>query len=443
MARELRRLCLINPRRDAWSFSERIRHALLECHKYLKAWYSPSLSLLTIAGLTPPSIAVDLVNEDFESVAYDQDYDLVGITAMTQTAPRAYEIADHFRSRGIYVVIGGIHPTVLPDEAALHADTTIVGEAEETWPRFLEDFRNSQPQRKYMSPVGHRVDLAASPIPRYELLTGRECFMDPHYYYNFVPVQASRGCPHDCDFCLVSQIYGKKPRLKGIDQVRKEILAIKKHLPNRLILFADDNLFIDRRYARHLLACLTELQVRWIAQCDISIGSDDELLRMIYRAGCLFLLIGFESLDAVNLTGLNRNNWKMRQLPNYQEYVQNIHSHGIMVFGSFIFGLDHDDSGVFARVVDFMNRNQVTGQLTLATPLPGSRLFNRLKREGRFLYPEPFWERCTFLDVLFRLKRMSKQEAEDGFIWAYRQLFNEKAFAERAAFFKEIYKRLD
>lgn len=443
MVRRLQSICLINPKRDPWAKTERIALALQESYQYLKAWYSPSLSLLTIAALTPSEVDVELVQEDFAAIDFQKRYDVVGITAMTQSAERAYAIADRFRALGAHVVIGGIHATVLPEEAALHADTVVVGEAEELWPRFVEDFRNGVPARIYRNPPDHCVDLTRSPVPRYELLRGRESLLDPRRYYNFVPIQVTRGCPHDCEFCLVSSIYGKKPRVKTMQQVRAEILSIKRNLPNRLILFADDNLFIDRRFAKDLLRELIELKVRWIGQSDIAIGEDDELLELIYRAGCLFLLIGFESLDPGNLAGMNRNTWKLRQLRSYEKNLRAIQEHGIMVFGSFIFGLDNDDAGVFARVVDFMNRNHMTGQMTIATPLPGSRMYDRLKQQGRFLYQEPFWDRCTFLDVLYDLQNMTKEQAEDGFVWAYRQVFNEQGFRERAAYFKEVYKKLN
>jgi radical SAM superfamily enzyme YgiQ (UPF0313 family) len=442
MGRTLRKICLINPRREVWARNERITEALKNSHRFLKAWYSPPLSLLTVAGLTPAGVEVVLVQEDFEEVDFAAEYDLVGITAMIQNAARAYEIAAGFRARGVHVVIGGIHATVLAEEASRHADTVIVGEAEELWPRFLRDFEGGRPQSIYRHPPGHYVDLTTSPLPRYELLNARNSRRDPHYFYNFVPVQASRGCPHGCDFCLVSDIYGKKGRKKTIEQVRNEILAARERLPNRLIGFVDDNLFIDRRFARQLLEILLELKVRWVAQTDIAVGADSELLELMYRAGCLFLLIGFESLDSTNLSGMNQNQWKLRQLANYESYVHNIHEHGIMVFGAFIAGLDNDDVGVFARTVEFMNRNHMTGQLTFATPLPGSRMYERLKAEGRFLFPEPFWDRCSFFDVLYRLRRMTKEKAEEGFIWAYQKLFNEQALLERTAYIKGIYKKL-
>jgi radical SAM superfamily enzyme YgiQ (UPF0313 family) len=442
MAGTLRRICLINPRREVWARNERITEALINSHHYLKAWYSPPLSLLTIAGLTPSDVEVVLVQEDFEEIDFTAEYDIVGITAMIQNATRAYEIAAGFRNYGTYVVIGGIHATVLPEEALRHCDTVIVGEAEELWPRFLRDFVSGRPRSIYRNPPGHFVDLTASLPPRYDLLNAHNSLRDPHYFYNFVPIQASRGCPHGCDFCLVSDMYGKKNRKKVIGQVRAELLAIKKLLPNRLIGFVDDNLFTDRYFARELLEMLIELKVRWGAQTDVAVASDSKLLEQMYRSGCLLLHIGLESLDSENLSGMNQSGWKLKQLANYEEYVRNIQEHGIMVFGAFIIGLDHDDASVFARTVDFMDRNHITGQLTFATPLPGSRFYDRLKKEGRFLYPEPFWDRCSFFDVLFRLKRMTKEEAEDGFILAYQQVFNEKALLKRTAYMKEIYRKL-
>ncbi len=442
MTRPLRRICLVSPRRHIWAKNEKITAVLKDAHEYLKAYFSPPLALLTLAGMTPPNVEIVLAQDDFDEVDCHASFDLVGISVMIQNVDRAYEIADAFRSRGIYVVLGGIHPTVLPEEASLHADTVIVGEAEELWPRFLNDFESGEPRSIYRHPPGHRVDLTRSPLPRYDLLNARNSMKDPRYYYNFAPIQASRGCPHACDFCLVSDIYGKKNRRKSIEQIRSEILAVKQHLPNRLIGFVDDNLFLDRRFTRELLQTLEELKVRWVTQTDIAVGEDPELLRQMYRAGCLFLLIGFESSNPDNLSGIDPNRWKMRQLANYERYLHNIQESGIIVLGSFIVGLDHDDAGVFARTVDFVDRNCITSNIFIATPLPGSRFYERLKQEGRLLYPEPFWDRCTFYDVLFRLKGMTREEAEVGFIWAYQQTCSTKAFQKRADYIKEIYRKL-
>jgi radical SAM superfamily enzyme YgiQ (UPF0313 family) len=442
MTRQLRKICLVSPLRQAWARNKRIKEVLERSHQYLKPWFTPPLSLLTLAGMTPESVEVVLVQEDFEEVDYDAAFDLVGITAMIQTAARAYEIADNFRAKGVFVVIGGIHATVLPEEVSQHADTVIAGEAEELWPRFLGDFVDGKPQEIYRHPPGYHIDITNSPMPRYDLLNDRNSLKDPEYFYNLAPIQASRGCPHACDFCLVSDIYGRKTRKKTIGQVQSEIEAIKRYMPNHLISFVDDNLFVDHRFSMELLQVLEKLKVRWVAETDISVGADRDLLQRMHRAGCLFLFIGIESLDSENLSLMNQNLWKMRQLGNYETNIRNIQENGIIVIGSFIIGLDHDDTGVFSRTVDFISRNHVTGNVTIATPLPGSRMYERLKAEGRFLYPEPFWDRCSFFDVLFRLKRMTKEEAEEGFIWAYQEIFNERAFRERAEYLKDVYKRL-
>ncbi|HUI69736.1 MAG TPA: radical SAM protein [Spirochaetia bacterium] len=442
MSPKLKRLCLILPKRAFWSRNPEITEALKESHRHLKAYSAPPLGLLTIAALTPADVEIELIIEDFGAVDYDKPYDMVGISAMTHTVQHAYEMAAQFQARGVYVVMGGIHATVASEEVSHHADTVIVGEAEELWPRFLQDYENGEPRKIYRNPDGYQINLALSPIPRYDLLKGKAAQGDPRYFYNVVPVQATRGCPHGCDFCVVTDIYGKKPRKKTIAQIRAEILSIKRELPNHIIGFADDNIFVDRRFARELLLEVEKLHIRWVGQSDVSIGERNDLLDLIYKSGCIFLLIGFESLDPQNLTGMNPNNWKLRQLERYEKNVRNIQEHGIIVLGSFITGLDNDDKGVFERVVDFMNRNKITGDLTFATPLPGSRLFERIKQEGRFLYPEPFWDRCTFFDVIFNMKKMTKREAEDGLTWAYGQIANEEAFKSRTEYFKEVYKRL-
>ncbi len=438
--RRVEHIAFINFRRYTWSITPKIKKALDSSGGLLKAYCTPSLSLLTIAALTPGDIRVSYIDEDFEEIDFDGGYDIVGISAMTQQAPKAYQIASEFRKRNVYVVIGGIHASVLPDEALQHADTVMVGEAEETWPAFLEDFRNNRAKRVYTG--SSLVDITKSPVPRYDLLRGKGYFRDASRFYNMVPLQATRGCPHDCEFCLVSKIYGKRIRKKKIEQIKKEVLSIKANTPNKVLLFADDNLFVDNKYAKELVMALKELRIRWWAQTDIAFGDDEELLSMAYDGGCLIVLIGFESIHPKNLAEMNRTKWKYKQLVKYWKNIERIQSHGIQVFGSFIFGLDNDSPDVFRAVVEFMEENHITGQLTIATPLPGSRLEERLKSENRLLPEYGQWERCTFFDVLFDPKLMSKKELEDGFIWAYQQVFSESSFSKRAEYLKYAYRRL-
>lgn len=441
--RKLNHICLIGTKRYTWSINPKIKKSLDENNKFIKAYNTSSLSIITIAALTPSDIEISYIDEDFEEIDFDVQYDIVGISAMTQQVVRCYEIAKEFRKRGIYVVMGGIHASFLPNEALEWVDTVIVGEGEELWPQFLEDFKNKKEKRIYKQPEGTFVDLTKSPVPRYDLLVRKNYFKSHKNFYNMIPIQISRGCPHNCEFCLVTKCYGSKFRKKTIEQVILEINKIKEYFPGRVILFADDNLFIDKKFSKKLLKTIKDLNIRWWAQTDISVGEDEELLSLIYESGGLLLLIGFESIDPENLKSINKNSWKYKQLSNYSKNIERIQKHGIIVFGSFIFGLDNDDKHVFNNVVRFMDENNITGQLTIATPLPGSRLLERLKQEDRLIENEPFWDKCTFFDALYKPQKMTVEELEDGFIWAYKQVFNEKAQAKRVRYLKGIYKNID
>ncbi|EMS80828.1 B12-binding domain-containing radical SAM protein [Desulfotignum phosphitoxidans] len=440
--RKLNHICLIGTKRYTWAINPKIKKSLDENNKFIKAYNTSSLSLITIAALTPPDIDISYIDEDFEEIDFDIQYDMVGISAMTQQVIRSYEIAKEFRKRGTYVVMGGIHASFLPNEALEWVDTVIMGEGEDLWPQFLEDFKNNKEKKIYKQPEGTFVDLTKSPTPRYDLLTRKDYFKNNKIFYNMIPIQVSRGCPHNCEFCLVTKCYGSKFRKKTIEQIIREIKKIKEYFPGKVILFADDNLFIDKKFSKKLLKTIKDLNIRWWAQTDISIGEDEELLSLIYESGGLLLLIGFESIDPENLKLININSWKYKQLSNYSKNIERIQKHGIIVFGSFIFGLDNDDKNVFKNVVGFMDENNITGQLTIATPLPGSRLLERLKREDRLLENEPFWDKCTFFDVLYKPKKMTVEELEDGFIGAYKQVFNEKVQAKRVQYLKEIYKKI-
>ncbi len=440
--RKLNHIGLIGLKRHLWSIKPKIKKSLDENNKNFKAYNTSSLSIITIAGLTPADIEISYIDENFEEIDFSIKYDIVGISAATQQAIQAYEVAKEFRKRGTYVVMGGIHASVLPDEALECVDTVIIGEAEDLWPQFLDDFKNNREKKIYKQPEGTYVDLTKSPVPRYDLLKNMDHLKDYKKFNNMIPIQVSRGCPHNCEFCVVTKMYGRKFRKKTIEQVKLEINKIKKYFPGKVVFFADDNLFIDRKFARELLATIKELKIRWWAQTDISIGEDEELLSLIYESGGLLLLIGFESINPENLKGVNNNSWKYRQLANYSKNIERIQKHGIIVFGSFIFGLDNDNKNVFNYVVEFMNENNLVAQLTISTPLPGSRLLERLRKENRLIEKEPFWDKCTYLDVLYQPKKMTVEELEDGIIWAYNQIFNENAGLRRMQYLKEIYKKI-
>jgi radical SAM superfamily enzyme YgiQ (UPF0313 family) len=213
----------------------------------LKPWLAPPLNLLTIAALTPPEIEVRVIDEHYENIDFDQEYDIVGLTAMTQQAFRAYEIAAVYRKKNIPVVMGGIHASVLPAETLENVDTVFVGEAEDLWKSFLDDFANGKEKHIYQCEVHY--DLGNAPVPRYDLINF-DAFRDSDHYFNYIPVQATRGCPHDCSFCVVSKFYGKKIRKKSVAHIVREIEYLKRFNNDSLILFADDNLFVDKRFAK-------------------------------------------------------------------------------------------------------------------------------------------------------------------------------------------------
>jgi radical SAM superfamily enzyme YgiQ (UPF0313 family) len=438
MYKEVRKIALINPKRPLQKDNFRI-YDLFERNKdRLKHWFAPPLSLLTIASLTPPDIEVVIIDEHFEEIDFEEEYDLVGITAMTQQASRAYEIADEYQRRNVSVVMGGIHASVLPYEALNHVNTVFIGESEDLWEVFLTDLKLGKERHIYKSNT--LFDLKRSSLPRYELINF-ELFNNLSAYFKFLPVQASRGCPHDCSFCVTSKFYGKKIRKKEIDQIVKEIESLKALSNNALILFVDDNLFVDRIFAKSLLREIIPLKIKYIAQSDVKVADDPELLRLAYLSGCMMIFIGFESINLQALSEINVNSWKMKQLQNYPTAIRRIQENGIVVFGAFIAGFKDDDLSTFNSIKNFVIQNNIPGQFTLLTPLPGSQIYEQYKAEGR-LINESFWDKCSFFDMTFKHDNFNNEEAENEIIKIHDEIFNEENTLNRNAHMMKIYKNL-
>jgi len=401
---------------------------------HFSLWAGFNLGLLVIAALTPKRFHVELIDENLNlnGIDFEKYYDLVAITTITQQATRAYEIADEFRKRGCKVIIGGIHATIIPHEAKMHADSVVIGEGEGLWPQLLNDFLDNKIKPFYST--RNLFNLRKSPIPRYDLLNPKD--------YKVIWLQASRGCPFDCEFCAASKIFGIKFRHKTIEQVIKEIKVIKKIWKNPQINFSDDNMFIDRKYVVELIKRLIPLKIRWAASTDISVAKDESFLKLLRKAGCMILFIGFESLSKKGLSTIDRYGWKCKQLDNYAAYVEKIQSYGIGVQGAFILGLDSDDASVFKKTSDFIvNNNFYAAQITVLTPLPGTRLRERLDREKRLL-PEGNWDRYSFLDVNFIPKRMSSKDLQDGILKVYQEVYSKENRFKIASHFKKIYTNL-
>jgi len=394
----------------------------------------PSLSLLTLAALTPADIDVDYreIAELSDPFTLPDDYDLVAISSFTAQANESYRVADHYVARGVPVVMGGLHATVMPEEVRAHGATVAIGEGELTWPRVLEDFRHGALRDEYRPPPGRWCDLAEAPMPRFELLDLER--------YNRLTVQTTRGCPWRCEFCASSILLTPKYRVKPVETVVAEIRKIRDLWEHPFIEFADDNSFVAKYHARQLLGALRDERIKWFTESDVSVADDLELLDLMRASGCRQVLIGLESPDAPGLDGLElRRNWKLGRLPDYEAAVRRIQSRGITVNGCFVLGLDGHGPDVFDRVYDFVARSGLYEvQLTVMTAFPGTPLYQRLKQEGR-LIEERAWNKCTLFDVNHIPTGMTPEALQQGLIDLARRIYDPGFVEERRRrFFREL-----
>ncbi len=371
-----------------------------------KALLFSRLGLATVAAQFPEEAEVRIINDSLETIDFDEKVDLVGVTAITSTAPRAYEIADRFRANGVPVVLGGIHPSALPEEASSHADAVVIGEAEGVMRDVVKDFKSGELKKFYRA--AQRPSLADLPTPRRSLLNGCRCFPD------WDMVQTTRGCPYRCDFCSVSDFFGQTYRTRPIPDVIREIEELRDHTT---VFFVDDNIAGRPKYARKLFEALIPLRIRWFGQGSVLIAKDAELLRLARRSGCFGLFIGFESLSSRNLKEVGKTT---NHVCNYSTAIRKIHDSGIGIVGAFIFGFDSDGEGVFEDTVDFINRNQLElASFSILTPLPGTRLHEQMARQDRII--DRNWAKYTCGEVVFRPKLMSVDQLQSGYYWARKE----------------------
>lgn len=394
----------------------------------------PSLGLLTLAGMTPDQHECHYLEiKELEGLSeLPMDYDLVAISSFSAQIAEAYELADRYRAAGVPVVLGGLHASVLPEEALGHADAVVIGEGETNWSTLLHDAEQGNLRRCYRAE--RQFDLAAAPMPAFELLDISR--------YNRLTVQASRGCPLQCDFCAASLLIAPRYQQKPLERVLAEVDRIRELWQRPFIEFADDNAFVNRRYWKRLLPELASRKIRWFAETDISLFEDDELLTMMRNSGCMQVLIGLESPTENGLQGIElKNDWKRRWWPRYKEAIWRIQSHGVRVNGCFVLGLDGQGPEVFDDVYEFAIESELFDvQITLQTPFPGTPLERRLRRENRLLY-DGQWERCTLFDVNFRPARMSSDELRDGFRHLVERLYSQDLTKWRRENFHRKYLR--
>ena len=357
-----------------------------------------------------------MLDETWEQFRY-QEADLVGITAFTATAPRAYEIARLYRSNGVPVVIGGIHASMCVEEASRFADCVVKGEAETVWPTIIDDFETGRLKANY---CGDRVDLAGNPFPRHDLFNRG---------YMFASVQTSRGCPMDCSFCSVTAFNGRKYRRRPVREVLDELSLISQ----KMVFFVDDNIIgygeESRNSALELFRGMVErkLDKWWFCQASLNFADDDNVLAWAARAGCKMVFLGLESEEEATLAEVNKQLNLKRRVSAYAQAFQRIHRAGIAVLGAFIFGMDGDTPEKLESRAQYMIDNDLdVMQVTLLTPLPGTRLFDKLQREGRIIYDEfpQDWNKYDMTQVVHRAENMSPAELSSAILQCNRMLYS-------------------
>lgn len=362
----------------------------------------PPISLGIVAALTPDDWEITLIDENWESFIF-QDADLVGITAFTASANRAYEIAEIYRARGIPVVMGGIHASMCTQEALQYVDAVVIGEAETTWPKLIADFLTGEMQDVYQSEL---PNLAGIPQPR------RDFF---HPEYEFSSVQTSRGCPMDCEFCSVTGFNGHRYRRRPVEDVLDELETI----PQKMLFFVDDNIIgygkAGAKQALSLFKGMVERKIDkwWFCQASLNFADDEEILYWASQAGCKMVFLGLESEEVDGLALVNKKLNLNRGVNAYTAAFDRIHKAGISVLGAFIFGMDSDTPEKLKHRAEYMLHSGIdVMQTTFLTPLPGTRLFDQFQAEGRLLYTNfPMdWDHYDMSEVIYYPEQMTPDE---------------------------------
>ncbi|MFM2057475.1 MAG: hypothetical protein RLY71_1860 [Pseudomonadota bacterium] len=379
--------------------------------------YQP-LTLTTLAALVPPELGarIEVFDEGIEELPATLDADLIGITAITGTAPRAYELADQFRARGQTVVLGGPHITLLPDEAAAHADAVVVGYAEDTWPELLRDFARGALKARYQQAADFSLDRPDMPFARRELF-------DAKHFLTQAVFEATRACAHDCEFCVAPSAWGRKQFQKPVAWVIEDI----RRSGAKRILFIDLNLVSDRTYATELFTALVPLGVRWFGLSTVLIAHDRTLLELMARSGCRGLLLGLETLTSGGLQDARK---KFNGSVDYAALIDDLHRLGIAIQGCFVFGLDHDTPDVFDSTAEFaIDCGIDLPRFAVLTPFPGTPLHRRLDAQGRILTRD--WSLYDAQHVVFQPLHMTPQELAAGHERAWKKVYRYSAIARR------------
>jgi len=368
----------------------------------------PPLGLATLAAYLSPDDEIELQDQHVETLDLNDTPELVMIQVYITNAYRAYRIADHYRQKGAYVILGGLHVTSLPDEALLYADTIFTGPGEETFPRFLEDFKKGEAKKIYHSAI--RTLQKIPPIRRD--LIKRNRYLVPN------SIVVTRGCPHHCDFCYKDAFFGGG---KGFyTQLVDDALAEIERLPGRHLYFLDDHLLGNAKFAASLFDGMQGMNRVFQAAATVDSVLRGDLIEKAARAGLRSLFVGFETFSPANL---KQGNKKQNLEKDYVKAVNRLHSLGIMINGSFVFGLDDDDRDVFKRTVDWSVNNAITtATFHILTPYPGTRLYKSMEQQGRILTKN--WDQYDTRQVVYQTTGLTAAELKDGYDWAYQSFYS-------------------
>jgi radical SAM superfamily enzyme YgiQ (UPF0313 family) len=387
--------------------------------RYIRTWTMEPIPAAMLAALVPRDVELRFYDDRLERIPYDEPTDLVAISVETYTARRAYQIASEFRRRRVPVVMGGFHATLCPDEVSRHCESIVLGEAERLFPQAIDDYRRGRPQKTYRSDERPVLDVT----PDRSVFQGKR-------YLPMRLVEFSRGCRFRCDFCAIQSFFHATHRHRPLDRVLEEVRRVRR--PGQMIFFIDDNITSGLDEAKELMRALIPLRIRWVSQAAIHAAFDDETLDLMRRSGCQGILIGFESLDGAALQQMNKgfnlmNGGAARALANTRR-------HGLSVYGTFIFGYDHDTAATFAETVEFaIDQGLFIAAFNHVTPFPGTPLYRRMKDEGRMLF-DPWWldDRYRYNMIPFHPRQMSPEELAARCVEARRRFYSWRSIARRS-----------
>lgn len=390
-------------------------------HRYRKGNFPKSLryaplTLTTLAALVPPEldIEVEMIDEGVDVVDFEARPDLIGITIITGTALRGYAIADHFRRRGIPVVMGGVHATLLPDEAADHVDSLVIGYGEETWPKLIRDFCAGKMQKRYngLKPPS----IKNYPIARRDLLRKDR-------YITTSTIWATRGCLNDCDFCSIPATWGKNFLMRPVE----EVVAEAASLPGKEFVLLDPSPMEEPEYAKELFREMKKINKHWFGLSTTKIGEDPELMKILGESGCKGLLVGFESVNQMSLGSIQKNH---NSVNFYIDLVKKMHDNGMGVQACFVFGLDDDHPDIFKRTVDFCDKAYVDlPRFSTYTPFPNTGAYRKLDAEKRILTTN--WSLYDVEHIVIQPKGMSVEQIQEGLLWAWNHAYRLPSVARR------------